>query len=614
MARIPTAVIDRIRDEVNIVDVISKYVQLRKEGQNWFGLCPFQTENTPSFSVREDKQFYYCFSCGRSGNVFRFVQEIEHCSFVEAVIKVADFANIPLDEQVRNAASSGQRTSLSGPDQRLRKMYAVADDLYHHVLVNTALGESALQYVHERHLDDEIIEEFHLGFAPTAKQDLLVEVLHEQGFKDDEMRKSGLFVTARDGKLRDRFLGRVMFPLRNENGHVIAFSGRILEKAPNTPKYLNSPETPLFNKRRVLFNLDKARDAIRQGGGVILFEGFMDVIAAYRAGVKNGVASMGTSLTNEQVAVLQRLTTTINVCYDGDEAGQRAINRALGLMLPVKGLQLGVITLPAGLDPDEYLQKYGAEKFQQTLTTTRESPLAFFMRYYRQGRNLANETDQLAYLQDVLRAIAQVDNQMEVDLYLGRLAKEFHLSQEQLALQLAGIRQQAGAQRQEERQEAPREFAQQYAAAPTQREKLSRTERAERLLLHRMFTDNEVRERIFADDTFTFPHEVYEEIYVHFQGYFQDRKEFNVADFLTLVADQRLARVINAIEMAHYPEPAPDGEVDDCLAVIKHDYPIKEKVDKIKQEIADAKRANDQDRIVMLLTSLVKLRQQEQDE
>ena len=218
------------------------------------------------------------------------------------------------------------------------------------------------------------------------------------------------------------------------------------------------------------------------------------------------------------MAVLQRLTTTINVCYDGDEAGQRAINRALGLMLPVKGLQLGVITLPAGLDPDEYLQKYGTEKFQHTLTTTRESPLAFFMRYYRQGRNLANENGSVSVLAGRVAAIAQVDNQMEVDLYLGRLSKEFHLSQEQLALQLAGIRQQAGAQRQEERQEAPREFAQQYAAAPTQREKLSRTERAERLLLHRMFTDDAIRERIFADDTFTFPHEVTKKSTFIFRG------------------------------------------------------------------------------------------------
>lgn len=324
MARIPQELIDEIREKANIVDIVGQYVQLKKTGKNYSGLCPFHNEKTPSFSVAEDKQFYHCFGCGRGGNVFRFLQEIDGISFPEAVAKVADFEQISIPQEYREAeASSG-----NSEQRQLIELHEKAQELYHHLLMNTAVGEQALTYLHERGLDDETIAEFGIGFAPNQRQ-FLEQVFQNEGFDKELYEASGLFVARDDGHFADRFYQRIMFPIRDPRGKTIAFSGRFFKTAEfpgeDQPKYLNSPETSLFNKRMVLFNFDKARGTIRKESTVFLFEGFMDVIAAWRSGVKNGIASMGTSLTQQQVAAMERLADTIVICYDGDRAGIEAI-------------------------------------------------------------------------------------------------------------------------------------------------------------------------------------------------------------------------------------------------------------------------------------------------
>src|SRR5699024_4972579 len=264
-------VIDDIREKTNIVDIVGQYVQLKKSGKNYTGLCPFHNEKTPSFSVAEDKQFYYCFGCGEGGNVFTFIQEIEGISFTEAVLKVADMENIPIDDSYRHLSTTND--DLNSVDQMLIQLHEKAVEIYHHMLVNTAAGQEALDYLHERGLTDALIEEFKIGFAPEQR-DFLLRIFRNEALDENNFKETGLFVEKENGELLDRFYQRIMFPIRNAQAKTVAFSGRFLAtesfRQEDQPKYLNSPETKIFNKSEVLFNYDKARASIRKSNEVYL--------------------------------------------------------------------------------------------------------------------------------------------------------------------------------------------------------------------------------------------------------------------------------------------------------------------------------------------------------
>ena len=291
---IPDEVVNRVRQETNIVDVVSQYVQLKKSGKNLFGFCPFHDEKTPSFSVAEEKQIFHCFSCGRGGNVFTFLMEVDGLSFPEAVFKTAELSHVKLDERLTTSNFGEQKTDSK--KEKLIKAHVETAELFHHVLLNTKVGEEALQYLLDRGLTRELIETFNIGFAP-AERTMLYQYLTGKEYDKTLLSETGLFVERDSGELLDRFYNRIMFPIRNQQGKTIAFSGRIFKvestEGKAAPKYSNSTETYLFNKRNVLFNYDLARANIRREKEVILFEGFMDVIASWDAGVKNGVASIG---------------------------------------------------------------------------------------------------------------------------------------------------------------------------------------------------------------------------------------------------------------------------------------------------------------------------------
>ena len=313
-----------------------------------------------------------------------------------------------------------------------------------------------------------------------------------------------------------------MFPIRDTSGQTIAYSGRLLEKRDDAPKYLNSPETAIFNKRKVLFNFDKAKGIIRREKEAILFEGFMDVIAAYRSGIKNGIASMGTSLTDEQIYALDRVTSHLVICYDGDNAGQNATKRALEIIEPTGKFSLEVIKIPEKLDPDEFTKKYGSEKFVELARNDRKSPLEFYLSYYEQDKNLNNENDQLEYIRDILQEIAKVRDPLEQDLYLNRLAQRFNVAKENLDSQLKQIREKIFAQRAEKQEEQSYQ-AQQIPRTVIQKNEVqhfSKAEKAERLLLYRMLHDKNVWLRINGIPDFNFIHENYQVIYNLSEAYF----------------------------------------------------------------------------------------------
>ena len=352
--------VEQVKSAADVVKIVGDYVKLRKGGANYVGLCPFHQEKTPSFAVHPTKQIFHCFGCGVGGDVFKFVMLMENLTFPEALRRVAEKVGIRLLEQELDEtadASARERTELYKIHDAAAKYYAAQ-------LGATTEGRSARAYLADRGLGDEVVGRFRLGYAPGDGQGL-TRVLQESGFKLPELEKSGLVL--RDAERQrhfDRFRRRVIFPIANESGKVVAFGGRAL--GDDQPKYLNSPETPIYTKSRVLYHLDRAAQGIRKLDYVILVEGYMDCIAVASAGVENVVASCGTSLTESQIRLLTRYTRRVVVNYDPDSAGVAATERSLNLLLE-EGFEAKVLALPGGLDPDSFIRRQGAAAYKELL-------------------------------------------------------------------------------------------------------------------------------------------------------------------------------------------------------------------------------------------------------
>lgn len=606
--RIPEEVIDSVRNSVNIADVVGQYVQLKKSGKNLFGLCPFHEEKTASFSVNEEKQIFHCFSCGRGGNVFRFLMDLDNISFPQAVLKVADDANITIPTEYQSVGESQPVDTLNG---QLIDLHEQAAKLYHHILVNTAAGEKARAYLNQRGISDEVIEHFDIGYAPTSR--LLLPFFTEKKIDYQLMRQSGLFGEGQDGQLHDRFVDRVMFPITNQSGATIAFSGRLLQKSEDMPKYLNSPETKIFNKRRTLFNFDVARKDARKSQNIILFEGFMDVIAAYRAGVNNGIASMGTSLTEEQVGMIERVTSNLSICYDGDSAGQNATQRAITLVQQESNrLELSIISMPAGVDPDEFLQQNGAEALQSQLKNAKETPVAFGLRVLKRDLNLDNEADQLTYLNNALKLVGRVQQPLEQDLYLNQLAKQFTIDKAQLQGQLREIARTDA--RNSSGTSTESQPARHKEAAPVynrQVKNVDRTERAERMLLKHMLHDHDVWIHTQSIDGFCFVHEQYQTLYLVAGSYFDTHEEYDAAEFLDFIDDEALRNLLTDIEMMDSVDTANFDAINDYIDVIMKQNPIERQIKVKKDQLQEATHLNNQNLQQQLTIELVDLLRQQ---
>ncbi len=609
MAKIPRNVIDEVRNSVDIGDVIGRYVQLHQAGKNLIGLCPFHDEKTPSFSVNEEKQFFYCFGCHRSGNVFQFLMELKHIDFVDAVKEIANDSNIKIPEQYVNASPK----PLNNETQQLLNLHDKAAKLYHHILINTPAGQSALNYLRKRGMSDELIDQFGLGYAPDQR--ILKPFFEQQKIDYQLLRKSGLFSEDQQGKLRDRFVERVMYPIKNGQGQVIAFSGRLLtNEKTDLPKYLNSPETPIFNKRRTLFNFDIARKSARKDGKLYLFEGFMDVISAFGAGITNGIASMGTSFTEEQVAIIGRATSQLDICYDGDEPGQNAIDRAISLVDDHRSnqLQVKVVQLPAGIDPDEYVQKYGAKQFSAYLANKEETTVEFYLRFLKNGKNLDNQNELMSYLNQALKVIAKVDAPLEEDMYLQQLANEFNLDRQTLRTQIKQLRQELGFNHRQQVTRQIRTQPQEYRQPVRDELKLSRTELAEQLLLRYMLYDREVWMHVTADNDFHFAHEKYQTLYLLAASYFSENGAYSTADFLDYLDKSDLQGTLGQIEHLNVDQQVDMRAIDDCINIITEQTPLAAQIADKQAQLKEANSLHNTELATQLTIELVKLLKQQQ--
>ena len=410
-------VISEIKNSVNIVEVIGEVVALTKAGRNFLGLCPFHGEKTPSFNVVEEKQFYHCFGCGKSGDVFKFIEDYRGVPFMDAVQIIAERSGI----QLALGHQDFTQQKHEHPHQALFDIHTEAAKFYHAVLMTTKMGEEARSYLYQRGLTDDIIKHFQIGLAPSEGTFLYQSMVEK--FDEETIVNSGLFNISENNQVYDAFQNRIMFPLSNDTGQVVAFSGRIWKEDHSSndhqAKYKNSRSTPIFNKSYELYHLDKAKPTLKKTHEVYLMEGFMDVIAAYRAGVENAVASMGTALTYEHVQHLSKYCKKVVLVYDGDKAGQAATFKALDVL---KELAVEIVAIPNNMDPDEYIQKNSVEDLQYLLTKTRISNVEFLIRYLK-PENLENLQAQIEFVEKMAPIIAQTSSITAQNSYIYMLAE-----------------------------------------------------------------------------------------------------------------------------------------------------------------------------------------------
>ncbi|WP_022836641.1 DNA primase [Salisaeta longa] len=400
---IPDETLDEVRHAADIVEVVSDYVRLKKSGSRYKGLCPFHNEKTPSFSVDPQNNLYYCFGCQRGGDVFRFVQEIEGVGFMESVRLLADRFGIPLPDDTRNPEAANRKEAC------YRALRFAARHFYKQ-LTQTAVGEPALAYLKDRGFTPKTIKRFGLGYAPD-RWDGLLEAAAEASIAPDVLEDAGLVLPRKRGDGHyDRYRGRVIFPIFSHIGKVVGFAGRVLDRDSDQPKYINSPETDVYHKSKVLYGLRQAKRAIRDVGEVLVVEGYTDVIALHQAGVQHAVATCGTALMAQQISILDRFAQRVLLLYDADAAGARAAERGLDLILD-EGLGAYVVQLPDGEDPDSYVRAEGADAFRAYVAAERQDLPAFlYDRAEREGR-LDTPEDRVDVQRAIMTSIAKIDDE-----------------------------------------------------------------------------------------------------------------------------------------------------------------------------------------------------------
>ena len=416
------AVRDRIRDTTDIVDLVSEHVQLTRRGRNFLGLCPFHEEKTPSFSVNPDRQFYHCFGCGAGGDVFKFIQEIDRVTFVEAIKFLAERAGIALPDR-----SGPSREETEAADE-LYRANDLAQKYFHHLLLNDDVGASARTYLQTRRLAGETIERFGLGYAPP-EWDALLKVAGRRGLNPQTLERAGLALPNSKGGHYDRFRDRIAFPIANISDRIIAFGARALQPD-QEPKYLNSPETPIYHKGRVLYGLSDTRDAIRRRDTVLVVEGYMDLLSLVQTGIEHVAATSGTALTEDQCRTLARYAHQVVLLFDGDAAGSTAAMRGLEVILGT-GLDVRVVSLPAGHDPDSFVQEHGPDALLKRAENA-QSVLDFYFEQLAQQHDLSSVEGKTHAIERLKPLLAKPRDAVRRDLLLREVAGRLSVDEQSL--------------------------------------------------------------------------------------------------------------------------------------------------------------------------------------
>ena len=549
MTRLSQEKIDEIRQSVDIVDVMGQYLELHKKGKNYMAICPFHDDNHPSLSISQSRQIYKCFVCGNGGNVFTFIQEYLKVPFVEAVMKVAEFGHVDMSGYSLEKRVVKVDEALAP----LYDMHAFALKLYMYYLY-TQSGKQALDYLRHRGFDDDLIKMFGIGYAP--EKSILHERFQKEGYTEVAQVKSGLVLE--NERHYDRFHDRVMFPLYDEFGKVVGFSGRVYKAQDKNSKYMNSPESDIFIKGKTLYNYHRAKEAVRQAGFVYINEGFMDVIAMHRAHHDNCIALMGTALTKDHLRMLKRMTRTIHLCLDGDMAGQAAAMKSSDL-LTSQGFEVKIVLLPDGRDPDEILSTEGIEGLDAVLKDTL-SPIDFMMAFECSRLDLRNYEDRKTLLVKACEKIAKIEDRIDRGHYIAKpsltdFPKE--IIEEQLLNSSAIL-------------EHREQFSQnRIETIQDQRPILDKYTLAEKNLLFYMLNDRQVSDIYEAKAGFMH-NDTYRALAAYIRDYYRTHKTMDVANLIDKIGSSHSALVNALTDIAECSLPLPYQKevIDDYIARI----------------------------------------------
>lgn len=491
---LPSGFIDELISRSDIVDVVSDYVTLTPKGGSFWGLCPFHGEKTASFHVLQDRQMYHCFGCGKGGGVISFVMELENLPYIDAVRLLAKRAGMEFPEQDMDEQSRRKRA-------RLLALNKEAARFFHSQLI-APVGAEGMEYLRQRGLSNRTITRFGLGFAPES-WDSLMKAMSEKGFQKRDLLDAGLAVDGKKGSVYDRFRNRVMFPIIDLRGDVIGFGGRVL--GDGTPKYLNSPDSPVFNKSRNLFALNLAKTT--KGGRLILTEGYMDTISLHQAGFDGAVASLGTSLTADHAKLLSRFTKEVVICYDADAAGTQAANRAIP-MLEKTGLKVRVLQVNGAKDPDEYIKKYGPDAFGRLLDQS-ENYMEYRIRQLQSRFALEDPVQKAEFAREGALLLSELESPVEREVYAAQLSDLSNVGKNAILQEVDRAR--AQRLRTAKKKQARREMTPVTQVQPRAREmkyENPRSARAEEGILRLLMLDNTLWKQIpdLEPEDFSSPH------------------------------------------------------------------------------------------------------------
>lgn len=534
MTMINNEIINEIRNNTDIVEVISNYVNLTKSGKNYFGICPFHDDNHPSMSVSPDKQIYKCFSCGATGNVFTFVSQFEHISFIEAVRLLGNKLGYEIKE---NTSKRNNKTSY--------EIYDLANKFFQNN-INTSLGRNAINYLHDRKINDEMIKKFGIGLSLNKNK--LTEVLENKKYPLNKLIELGL--TTESGN--DFFQNRITFPIWNLEGEVVAFSGRIYNTTDNS-KYVNSKESIIFKKGNILYNYHNVREFTKKNDKVILMEGFMDVIRASSVGINNCVASLGTSVTKEQVELLKRMTDNVILCFDGDKAGKHA-SIVVSEMFEKINTSVKIVLLEDNLDPDEYILKYGYDRFKNKI----DNPLnlvEFKMQVLKENKNLNDISDLTEYINLSLEALKKEDDPILLELTLKKLSSTYEIDYNTLKDKYNLLKVNVKKEEKTVINNKPNI-------------KYNKYDIAQRNLLFYMLRNSKVLNMVKNKVAF-FPTDTYRHLFSELIYYFDKYGIVTIADFISYVSnDEELSNTLTEILNIDKEEEYKEEEIEDYIKVL----------------------------------------------
>ena len=571
MALISEHIIEQVREANDVVDVVSDYVQLKRSGRNFFGRCPFHNEKTPSFSVSPDKQIYHCFGCGAGGNVINFIMEHERLDFLSSVKLLADRANIHIETDPTEPRKKDDRASIYN-------MHEIACRVFEREL-NDSSAKSAKDYLLKRGLTEETLKTFRVGFAPDRWDAVNLEVM-KLGLSQDVLTHSGLLMQKNGGGYYDRFRNRIMFPIMDINGKAQAFGGRIFGDAEGA-KYMNSPETPIYHKGKTLFGLNQSRDEIRTSRTAILVEGYMDLIRLYQEGFANVVAGTGTAFTPEQASLVKRFADKVLVCYDGDSAGQKAAQKA-GMTLLDKGLDVRIIRLPQGEDPDSFFDQKDKPAFQKLIDTALD--FMTFVLHVNKAQ-LDSPVKRTAFLEGLVSELALMQNEILRGMLAGQLADEMHVPEDAVMSLLK--KQSQRVRRSDYNPEAA--ARPQPSTSPALRRPESGAEKAEfeLLRLHLSQDDNLLNwlTSTISDDDIKAFH--YVEIFQMLHGRLRKELPINHSRLLDEIESAEIRRFIARLINEARTDLESISHAHQCLKTVRW-WAIQREMDELKQLMRDA--------------------------